>query len=182
MVFDRYSALNPQAGREVMSKSDLKESWKTWAGRYAWSFFVTLTFRYDVTEEKAVAALKRFLKRLNRSVYGERSKRRLYIFAVQEYTKSDRIHFHLLFSGDTPKHDRNELRREMTRLWSQVPYASPLDYLQVHREKWFQDVVTDGVLDYVLKDLTPDNYTVMDDVLNLPSERRFLAAEVAHAV
>ena len=58
-------------------------------------YFVTFTFRNpEISKESAEKALKLFIMRINRSLFGNRSKRKLIMFSFIEKNAFQGYHFH----------------------------------------------------------------------------------------
>jgi hypothetical protein len=71
-----------------------------------WGWFVTATFKVEVSPDFAYRQLKKWIRTLNISLYGRRyrERRRGVTYAVAvEYQKRGVIHFHLLVSADVLK-------------------------------------------------------------------------------
>ena len=98
--------------------ADTRQSYAGWLNQYAWSFFVTLTFkernlRYAVQNSKMATgthpeeAHKRFysmMDKLNKNLFGryyfKKNNVGIKYVLAQEFHKSGRVHFHALVGDD----------------------------------------------------------------------------------
>lgn len=83
-----------------------------WLNHKRWTHFITLTFKSTadggfVSDAYAEKALVNFYKRLNKALFGGRSKKRVFSFAIKEYSKAGNIHFHLMLMSPV-KHIETE--------------------------------------------------------------------------
>ena len=80
------------------------ESWADWLkdDRWNWQHFVSITFKKDIHPEQANKYFKRWIKKINQGIYGERFRRHghgiTWVMGL-EYQRRGVIHFHALFSG-----------------------------------------------------------------------------------
>lgn len=71
------------------------EEWGTWLKEFPWEWYVTLTFKFDVSLDGAKRRLKRGFRPLNRRRNGKAG-----YFTVIELQKNRKVyHFHLLMLG-----------------------------------------------------------------------------------
>ena len=81
----------------------VRDGWAELIGRYPWEWFVTLTFTDDIHPEAALKALRVWLSKLNRELFGHRWYKRVpygvYWVVAIEYQKRGVIHLHLLING-----------------------------------------------------------------------------------
>jgi len=75
--------------------------WIEWAMKTADadSWFVTLTFKYEIKERKSHALLMAWLKNLELAYYNKTGSRRLRYIIATEWQKREVIHYHLLICG-----------------------------------------------------------------------------------
>lgn len=84
-------------------KKRYKEEWVKLLGSYPWEIFGTLTFKEKVSEKKAHQVLIRFIRKINRKVFGPNHQRKsipgVSCARVLERTKDNQLHWHILLDG-----------------------------------------------------------------------------------
>ncbi len=89
---------------ELSAEADrLRDAWGTFLGRWAWDWFVTLTFKEAPHPEQADKLFRVFVSKLNRKLYGVRwAKHRKGVrwARATEFQRRGAIHFHALMGGD----------------------------------------------------------------------------------
>lgn len=148
--------------------------------QYEWSYFITLTFMYDVKDEIEVSnIINRFVNQLSKAAHGFRSKNRIRIAAVLERFDSGRIHIHLLMEDVvsrivSPKKRANfNVKNEVAKAWRKCDYktTSP-SRAGSQKGAWFQKVYNvPGVLDYMTKDIMKGSDPVLQEGLSLEGSR-----------
>lgn len=168
--------------------SDTRQSYADWLNQYAWSFFVTLTFkernlRYAVHNSKLATgthpeeANKRFnqmMHKLNMQWFGRWYRRKENVgikwVLAQEFHKSGRVHFHALIGDDldfTTREDNFEQKGLDATLSKQrfINQAKAL-WDELGFSKW--DLITNkqmAVTSYVAKYVTKDGLLTFSPVL-----------------
>lgn len=84
---------------------------------YDWDWFITLTFKYPVSDRVIVStALDRFLNNLSEKAFGKRSRKRVVSFSVIEKgSYDDSLHVHLMIQ-DPSDRILNDGRRKQFKL------------------------------------------------------------------
>ncbi len=81
----------------------VQDGWSDLIARYPWAWFVTLTFTDNIHPEAALKAMRVWISKLNRELYGPRWHKKVpkgvYWVAAIEYQKRGVIHLHLLMAG-----------------------------------------------------------------------------------
>jgi len=126
-----------------------------------WKYFITLTFRYDVSEEKADRLLKTYRNRLLVNVFGRRSKKRFSFVSFLERCCAGRVHYHILI--DDPSIITNSYAalniKELSRvIWTTIDKCAGDPLLTDKSDsEWFKVLDTDAdrsmVVSYCLKQL-----------------------------
>ena len=135
----------------MITRKQLAQSTVDWLGATDWKYFVTLTFDKDISDNQANKELRVFLKRLNNSLYGRRSKRAIKVAPFKEHTKDDRPHFHLLL-GCHESTKINDLMTLVFSTWDKSFVTS--NYHLILNEDWFQHIEQESkemVVRYCLK-------------------------------
>lgn len=163
-------------------RSDHKEVEIERLSQYEWTYFITLTFMHDVTEEMEVSNIvNRFINQLSKAAHGFRSEKRVRIAAVLERFDSGRIHIHLLMEDvvsrivSQKKRVNFNVKSEVAKAWRNCHYktTSP-SRAGSQKGPWFQKVYdVPGVLDYMTKDIRKGSDPVLHEELSLEG-RRFM--------
>lgn len=120
-------------------------------------YFVTLTFRYSsVSKQVAINALVTWLKWVNRSIFGRRSKERLEIFPFMERNGSDGIHFHLMVKSPSIEKDIN-ITDIFKEKWLKLDIAGSESFknrdVDTGEPEWFKAITdTAGLIEYLNKE------------------------------
>ncbi len=61
----------------TITKEQLRQGYVSWFNNYDWRYFVTLTFEKKISKSKAEKRVEQFLVKLNKLVYGGRSKKKI---------------------------------------------------------------------------------------------------------
>jgi hypothetical protein len=121
-----------------------RDGYAKWADQNQFQYFVTLTFRGDITSAKtADDAIERFYKALCQNMYGKPTRRRLPFMAVREKSAAGVWHWHVLVTPPPDGKGRPERFKEVVRkTWTALggPNGSP-KYQNPDDEKWFQHLV-----------------------------------------
>lgn len=135
--------------------SDYKDAITNWVGCIDETshIAVTLTMKQTAQHQKldiylASKNLRDFLNRLNRSIYGnaaKRFKKKLQVLAVQEISKSQRLHYHLLIK--VPERiTAVDLSEAINYHWVRTNFA--------YNENVVKPCYSVGWVKYMLKDIT----------------------------
>jgi hypothetical protein len=122
-------------------------------------YFVTLTFSNPkISERAAINTLTTWLKFINRSIFGRRSKERLEIFPFMERNGSDGLHFHLMVKSPSVTKDINIYEIFKTK-WLRLKGTGHSTFKSrdpdTGEPKWFK-TITDvpKLVEYVNKEAT----------------------------
>lgn len=136
----------------VISREELKRSASNWINQGKnWKYFVTLTFRKDLTDDGAKYIFNGLCKRVNQEIFGRRSKRSIPIFPVMEHSKDGRPHFHLLL-GDHERYKGLRLKKLILDKWNMSDFTN-IDHLRKN-DNWFQSInnsTKKNTINYCLK-------------------------------
>jgi len=87
--------------------TELQDAWASWIQRFEpWHWFVTLTFKDDLTNTRANKIVARFLRGMNVDLFGKRWRKKglgLPYINARERQRRGTPHFHLLVGGDCYK-------------------------------------------------------------------------------
>jgi len=87
--------------------SPLEEGWIEFVSKFEpFELYCTLTFIEDIHPEQADRRYKRFIRKINESLYGRRYREQgkgIYWFRALEYQRRQVIHFHCLLGGGVYK-------------------------------------------------------------------------------
>lgn len=144
------------------SKTILHSNYQTFLKDHIYSYFVTVTFRYDPNIVTANIYLNNLLHYVNSVYFGKNYKNiGKYIngFVAYEYHKSGSVHFHMLiernpcFDYHSDKHIEDVLYDKSKKVLSQSNYP-------VFSNKSFdvKDVYSDNIVDYAIKEGYQLNY------------------------
>ena len=132
-----------------------------WLDKHEWDLGITLTFKHDVSEQKADRAIGHMWNRVDRALYGNAAKRygkrveRVNVFE-NNYCKNN-LHCHI--GAKVPANrtiDATGLRDFIAKTWKQVGCAGYInDFQFIYNSK--------GWTEYITKDITATS----TDVLNL---------------
>jgi len=115
-----------RAYRRPLPHTPLVTAWAELIEKQEWSWYVTLTFRNNVSIQWAHRRFRRWVHRVNRRRYGARYVRRgqgVPWLRCSEKQRRGAIHFHLLV-GDCPDLDLEDARRDWQHLAGQA-YIEP---------------------------------------------------------
>lgn len=122
-------------------------------------YFVTFTFANPkISERAAIKTLTTWLKWVNRSIFGRRSKERLEIFPFIERNGSDGIHFHLMVKSPLVSKNINIYEIFKTK-WLKLKGTGHSTFrnrdTDTGESKWFK-TITDvpKLVEYVNKEAT----------------------------
>lgn len=122
----------------MFNKIKSKEVMANWVNQSGkWSYFITLTFKDDLSELRAKYIFTGLCKKVNQKIFGKRSKRRLPMFPVFEFTKGGRVHFHFLL-GKHPNISSFAIRKLILDTWNELPNTEI--YHLIDEKKWFQQI------------------------------------------
>jgi hypothetical protein len=102
-------------------RSDLRGAWIEFVNRlgpYEW--FLHLTFRYYIEPEQAKRKLRRFMRKVNESIFGRRYREkglRIRCVYAMGFQDRDVIHFHCLFGGGVYKAKSGLYRHQWQAIW-----------------------------------------------------------------
>jgi hypothetical protein len=120
-------------------------------------YFVTFTFANpNVSEHVAINTLSTWLKWVNRSIFGRRSKERLVIFPFMERNGSDGIHFHLMVKLPLVSKNIN-MYDIFKKKWLNLKGAGRSTFRNREPDtgefKWFKSITDhSGLVEYVNKE------------------------------
>ena len=155
----------------MRQKTKIRQELIKWITGYKWKYFVTLTFDKDLSEIKADKELRVFNKRLNNSLYGRRSKKKVQIAHFKEFTKDGRPHFHLLI-GNTYSKKECALKTLIPSHWNKSFYTS--DFFMAKNDKWFRlvdSMTQDELVDYCTKTVIENTDCLEIELLELQEAR-----------
>jgi hypothetical protein len=139
---DKYEA--QMKNEPIYFNKQTRDAYAQWAAESQYEYFVTLTFRGDITSATtADNAIKRFYKALCHNVYGKPTRRRLPFMAVREKRANGVWHWHILLSPLADGKWRPERFKEVVRkTWTAQggPNGAP-KYQNSNDEEWFQHLV-----------------------------------------
>lgn len=98
----------------MMNKSATRAAWIEFIKRYQYEWYLTLTFKFEVSPEHAVRQFNHFIRKINEQVYGRRyreKKQGVHFVRVIENQQRGVIHFHSLIGGGSETLSRWELSR-----------------------------------------------------------------------
>jgi len=103
--------------QSVNSPQTLVDGWSQFIEKFSpYELYVTLTFETSIHPEQADRRYKRFIRKINESLYGRRYREQgkgIYWVRALEYQRRDVIHFHALLGGGVCKLSRIAL----TDMW-----------------------------------------------------------------
>ena len=141
----------------IISREELKQSASNWISQGEnWKYFVTLTFRKDISDDGAKHIFNGLCKRINQEIFGKRSRRRLPMFPVIEHTKDGRPHFHFLL-GSHEKYGDKRLKKLIMNKWNMSDFTK-IDHLRYDHE-WFKPIDENSntnIINYCLKTVKND--------------------------
>lgn len=146
---------------DIYSNQQTKNGYAQWAEQSQYEYFVTLTFRGDITSTRtADKAIESFYKDLCFALFGKPTRRRIPFMAVRERHASDGWHWHVLLSPPSDGKWRPEKLKEAVRKsWVSQggPTGSP-KYQNPDKQDWFQHLIGKGhkekAYGYVCKRIT----------------------------
>ena len=142
----------------LAAKSNLKDAAHNWLYSDDLRYFVTLTFKDDINELKARKELDLFCLRFNRLIFGRRSKRKIKIISILEFTADGNPHFHILFNQINNLND-NQVKDYILECWGKSFYIETKHLLGQSNSGWFHVIeknTQDEVLSYCLKKIKYD--------------------------
>jgi hypothetical protein len=143
-----------------------------WVDEQRFTHFITFTFNNEeIKQENAEKALKLFNMRLNRSLYGNRPKKRIIMFPFIEENYLYGWHFHI-FVKIPCEFDVATIKKQMKLNWCFIRESGKATFEkrdENNNHKWFVPIY-DGrrVTEYVLKQST--NLTMKNLVSDLISK------------
>ncbi len=151
---------------------DLRNAYKEMLHNLPTKYHLTLTFKYSVSERKAVELLNRFLKYLNRAILKNRyelSGHSLQGVVVKENTPSmENVHFHIMISdpeGQLPEFSRmEEIVEKKVRLTNR--YESKLNRINKHLLQEYYEGDENSSLEQYLTKLFERGSLSMNDKMN----------------
>jgi len=131
----------------VNSPQTLQEGWIEFVSKFEpFELYCTLTFLEDIHPEQANRRFKRFIRKINESLYGRRYREQgkgIYWVRALEYQRRQVIHFHALLGGGVYKLHRlrtmklweNEKGNGMARIEKYNPTLGARHYLSKYVSK-----------------------------------------------
>jgi len=112
---------NPELTQPVKQPQTLVDGWVEFVSKFEpYELYCTLTFIEDIHPEQAERRFKRFIRKINESLYGRRyreKRKSIYYVRALELQRRGVIHFHCLLGGGVYK-----LHRLRTmQLWESEP-------------------------------------------------------------
>lgn len=123
----------------MTSRRQLISETAGWITKTQWNYFVTLTFKGEITDANALYQFTGFVKRMNYQIFGKRSKRRIPMFPVIEHTKCGNPHFHLMV-GNNDDFIGDKLKLLIMDTWSRSSFVDR--YHMMRTNDWFQPIET----------------------------------------
>lgn len=129
-------------------------------------YFITLTFAYDISNERAVDALKTCMWHVNKKVFGRSIKNesnRLKVLPFIETNAIDGVHLHLLVKEPNNVKDIN-LQKIFKEKWQAIVVHG---FAAFKQDEWFKKIEDlDGVAKYVTKQTCGNNKPLVVECLN----------------
>lgn len=129
----------------IYHNQQTRNGFAQWAEQSQYEYFVTLTFRGDITSEKtADDAIETFYKDLCFALFGKPTRRRIPFMAVRERHASGGWHWHVLLSPPSDGKWRPEKLKEAVRS-SWVKRGGPNSDPKNHNPddmQWFQHLIS----------------------------------------
>jgi len=139
---------------EWSRKELYKKALGNWIEELSCDYFVTFTFRNpEISKESAEKALKLFIMRINRSLFGNRPKRKLIMIPFIEKNYFQGYHFHIFMKIPEGFYD-NTIKVEMKKQWCLLAESgkSTFEANLDGNHKWFTPINdSEGLSKYVLK-------------------------------
>ena len=129
-------------------------------------YFITLTFAYDVSRDRAINALEACMWHVNKKVFGRgiRDKiNRLKVLPFIENNAISGVHLHLLVNQPNNKQDIN-LQKIFRQKWQAINVHGFATFKQ---GEWFKKIdKIDGIAKYITKQTHGDNRPLVIECLN----------------
>jgi len=97
---------------------DAVKGWTEWLDTFTWDQYHTLTFKEDTHPEQAEKEFRRYMRKINETIYGKRYRRRgdgVSWTCAMERQRRGVVHFHCLTNGTA------KLKfRDLYELWRRV--------------------------------------------------------------
>lgn len=139
-------------------------------------YFVTLNFKYKTNKLDAELILKRFLKNLNRKIFGSRSRKSLVVVPSLEMHLYEGYHIHLLIEDPQQRAlnsktnlDENSLKELIRTTWQSASSATAnLKQSCPDDKSWFKTINSShGIANYITKQINSINKdTIAWDLAN----------------
>ena len=146
---------NLEHERDTSQKSKYVNELKHWVSTISPDHLITLTFRNNSTGEKyAIDSLNHWLKMVNRSIYGRRSKKRMVVLPFIERNSNNGVHFHLMIRKPISERQVNvkDILKEKWLRLKGTGYATFNAKSENGTEEWFKPITDQNVLvDYLSK-------------------------------
>mgnify|MGYP000353061949 CR=1 FL=1 len=141
-----------------------KESYIKWLSSFKYEYFITLTFKYQVSDSSAYSYLKFFLHLLNQKAIGKGYKNKVPLtgVVVLEYQWNGNPHFHLAFEENkfinSEYRDSFRFSQLVDDCCSKVTTASVGNYSVMYQKGVDVQLVyeTNGLIFYETKTLGPN--------------------------
>lgn len=147
--------------------SETKTQTVNWLYSNDWKYFITLTFDKDISENMALKQLRLFWIRLNRKIFGKRSKREIPNISVVEMTKNGRPHFHVVLKN-VDGLSTEEVKKLFAETWKKSIYTS--NFYHNRNDEWFKKIKAGSqknVIEYILKTSFDSNDCLLLEHLKL---------------
>ena len=129
-------------------------------------YFLTLTFAYNVSKEKAIDALRTCMWHVNKKVFGRGIKHknnRLKVLPFIEKNMINGVHLHLLVKQPDSKQDI-DLQKVFRKKWQAIVVHG---FAAFKQDEWFKKIEDlDGVAKYITKQTYGSNKPLVVECLS----------------